>query len=565
MNDPINISIQIVDESGSFTVTARPRSEKRWYCALEGTEHAREGSQTIIAGQFYEQFLNNLPPNTIVNKPPRLFRAFIDRQFIDTRMIFEPEKVAPTIWDKAFPFQREDIELAVRLNGRCFLSGEMGVGKTMESLGVVSYFRTEGSRHLFIVPSYLRGNWWREIDHWTGEDSQIIFKTKDELSEKPFLIISYDLAVRKFQELNKIKWETIVCDESHYLKSRTAKRVKTLSKMISKAPHTMLLSGTPALSKPCELYTQLHMLFPVHFKQFTQFALRYCDLKKTHWGWDSNGATNCDEMGTIMKKCMVRRLKKDVLGDLPKKIRKEVFIDLLKKEKKELEKQFQELEQLNAILRKVQVANKRTRDMAFQRQSLIAEMFRATARAKIRAVYDYVAGVVQDNPDQKIIIFGFHMITLDNIQQLAEQLKESFMRIDGSTPQQDRQSLVDAFQNPDGPRLAILSIGACNSGLTLTACHYTIFAELTWTPSLLLQCEDRTHRIGQDEVCHYDYLIAQDTLDERVMKKIQNKHSLLDHIIDSKANTDGFNIEETEEVACEEEEEEEAEKRQRVG
>ena len=360
----------------------------------------------------------------------------------------------------------------------------------MESLGVVSYFRTDTSRHLFIVPSYLRGNWWREIDFWLGEDSKIIFKTKDELSEKLFVIISYDLAVRKFQEINAIKWTSIVCDESHYLKSRTAKRVKVLNQMISKAPHTLLLSGTPALSKPCELYTQLNMLFPVFFTRFTPFAQRYCNLKKTHWGWDSSGATNRDELATILKKCMVRRLKKDVLGDLPKKIRKEVHIDLLKKEKKELEEQFVELKRLNVILQTVQVADKRTRDMAFSRQSLISEMFRSTARAKLRAVGEYVKGIIQDN-DQKIILFGFHMITLDNIQTISEQLKESFIRIDGSTPQQDRQGLVDAFQDPKGPRIAILSIGACNSGLTLTSCHYTVFAELTWTPSLLLQCEDR--------------------------------------------------------------------------
>jgi len=491
MNDPIKLFLEIVDETGTFTVVSKPKRDKRWHYALENVEHLTKGSVTIVLGQFYEQFLDSLEPDVVVQKPPLLFKSFINRESIDTSMIFLPSRVAPMIWEKAFKFQREDIEHAVRLNGNCFLSGEMGTGKTMESLGVVSYFRTETSRHLFIVPSYLRGNWWREIDFWTEEDSQIIFKTSDELSSKQFIIISYDLAVRKIKELFKIKWKTIVCDESHYLKSRTAKRVKVLRTMITKAPHTLLLSGTPALSKPCELFTQLNMLYPVFFKQFSQFAFRYCDLKKTVWGWDSNGATNRDEMAAIMKNCMVRRLKKDVLGDLPQKIRKEIHIDLTKKEKNELVHQFEELKKLNTILQNTTVANKRTRDMAFSRQALISEMFRATARAKIRGVAEYVSGVIQDNKDKKIIIFGFHMISLDNIQQLAEKLKEQFIRIDGSTAQQDRQGLVDAFQNPSGPRLAILSIGACNSGLTLTACNYTIFAELTWNPSILLQCEDR--------------------------------------------------------------------------
>ena len=152
------------------------------------------------------------------------------------------------------------------------------------------------------------------------------------------------------------------------------------------------------------------------------------------------------------------------------------------------------------MLCRVTVTSEESRAKAFERQSLVSEMFRATARAKLKGVCDYVKGSCEDNADHKIILFGFHQITMDALEELvSNQLKERFIRIDGKTPQQERQPLVDAFQDPTGPRIAILSIGACNSGLTLTACHHTVFCELTWTPSLLLQCEDRKFRVNP---CH---------------------------------------------------------------
>ena len=248
-----------------------------------------------------------------------------------------------------------------------------------------------------------------------------------------------------------------------------------------------MLSGTPALSRPCELFTQCQALFPKTFKQFSLFAQRYCDLKKTVWGWDSSGSTNPDELGVLMQSCMIRRLKRDVLKDLPKKTRRQVTIPLSKKEKKELDVNFAKLKQLNEVLNKVVVADQETRNLAFQRQSLVSELFRCTARAKLKGVCDYVKGFLQDNTDQKIILFGYHQITMNALEALvSDQLNEQFVRIDGTTPQTERQGLVDAFQDPAGPRIGILSIGSCNSGITLTACHVTIFAELTWTPALML-------------------------------------------------------------------------------
>lgn len=552
------LNIELV-ENELLSITCKPQRDTSWHSALEKIDHVKERNIVLIKKSDYGVFIEHPSIDTNrfkIERTPLAYRLFAQRlqqpqdNSISISSASSCLRLPPKIQEKAFTFQQDDIIKAItKFNGKCFLAHDMGCGKTMISLGVVSHYYTTESRHLIICPSYLRTNWWKEVNTWLNTTVQVIFKTKDVISETTkFIIISYDLAVRKLDTIKAIEWKTITCDESHYIKSRTAKRTKLLSPILQKCDHVLLLSGTPALSRPCELFTQLQALFPKTFKQYSMFAQRYCDLKKTVWGWDSSGSTNPDELSLLMQQSMIRRLKKDVLKDLPPKIRKQVSVPLSKLESKELSKHFKDLRAMNEILNKATVSTPENRDLAFQRQSLVSEMFRATARAKLKGVCEYVKGVLQDNSDQHIILFGFHQITMNSLEELIHnQIKEPFIRIDGNTPQLERQGLVDDFQAPNGPRIAILSIGACNAGITLTACHYTIFCELTWTPSLLLQCEDRTHRIGQEHVCHYDYLCAEDSLDERVLNKIQNKFGLLDQIIDEKQNADGFNISSTEE------------------
>lgn len=480
------IKLEQVDKGGTLSVTCKPKRDKTWHKHLELFEHAKDKTTVLINQSDLTKFEALIQQTYDVEKTPLLYRLFINRKKNNSEINWE--KIPKRIQEKWFPFQKTDIERAVNeYNGKCFLAHDMGCGKTMISLGVVSHYYTASSRHLIIVPSYLRQNWWVEVSTWLGHNAQVIFKTKDILTGNQFVIISYDLAVRKLQEIEAVKWSTITADECHYLKSRTAKRTQLLSPILQKCAHVLLLSGTPALSRPCELFTQFQALFPKTFKQFSMFAKRYCDLKKTVWGWDSSGSTNPDELSVLMQTCMIRRLKRDVLRELPKKTRRQIAIPLSKKEKKELEKNFAELKQMNEVLNKVVIADQETRNLAFKRQSLISELFRCTARAKLKGVCDYVKGMLQDNMDQKIILFGYHQITMNGLEELvSEQLKERFIRIDGKTPQMERQNLVDEFQDPNGARIAILSIGACNSGITLTACHYTLFCELTWTPSLML-------------------------------------------------------------------------------
>jgi len=560
-------NIQVASPDGNvFLVHSKPRRSLKWKQFVKSVDWILvERHDAVFEKQYLKRFIELVYktfPGVKVNEPVFRTRLFLQREL---RRPASMDRLAPAIKAKAFPFQLEDIQKALCLQSRCFLAQEMGCGKTLIALGVVSCHRHEMARHLVICPSYLRGNWWKEIGMWLNGDAQVIFKTKDVIQPTAeIVVISYDLAVRKIKELSDIKWTTIILDESHYVKSRAAKRTKTLAKMIQSCSKVLLLSGTPALSRPVELYTQVCLLYPNLFRTFTAYAKRYCDLRKTSWGWDSNGSSNEDELSAIMSKIMIRRLKKDVLKELPDKIRKEVSVPLSKKERRELDTMFAELQGLNDRISANREPTQETRALSFKRQAHISEMFRVTARAKLKGVADYVEGLVLDN-DEPFVLFGYHRITLDALEAMASKHKISYIRIDGSTPQMDRQDMIDLFQSGQ-KRLAILSIGACNSGITLTKCSTMVFAELTWTPSLLLQAEDRIHRIGQNSTCQYHYLIADGSLDERVFRKVHEKFALVDKIIDAGRNAKGYDVEETERfdrVMEEEEDEPAAKKRKR--
>jgi len=117
----------------------------------------------------------------------------------------------------------------------------------------------------------------------------------------------------------------IICDESHFLKSKKARRTIELTPILQRAPHVIMLSGTPALSRPSELFSQVHVLAPSIIPPYIPYTIRYCKARQMPWGWDDSGASNLSELHVLLSaSVMIRRMKKDVLSQLPAKIRQTV-------------------------------------------------------------------------------------------------------------------------------------------------------------------------------------------------------------------------------------------------
>ena len=439
------------------------------------------------------------------------------------------------IWKKMFDFQKEGLRMVVeKFDGKALICDEMGLGKTLQAIAVCKYYGHK--RVLVVCPAYLRYNWSTEIKKWLGEftNTVMINKGSDEIpDEDGYIITSYELATKKKDDLKRLKYEMAICDESHYLKSHKTKRTKGLTPVLKKMKHVVLLTGTPALNRPCELYSQAHIIRPTFFKTWRIFTKRYCDGQISPIGfYDASGRSNQAELTWLSRKTvMIRRVKRDVLTDLPPKLRTQVYLPTPVAKSRKLKPLFKEWAEINKKIRTMVPCSVEIKKASFRRKCLISKLFMMSAQAKLTAVQHYIKDMVAQ--DINFIIFAYHMDFMDGICETLDSLDTTYMRIDGSTSLKKRNENVEAFQNKQ-VKVAVLSIGAASTGLTLTACSTLIFGELYYVPGTILQSEDRIHRVSQKNQCDIRYLIANDTLDQHIFKMLKFKLETLDKMLDGR-------------------------------
>ena len=446
--------------------------------------------------------------------------------------VFDHLKIAPKLWNTLFPYQKEGVEQIINKYGsRCLLGDDMGLGKTFQALAFISFHintNADSIRVLVVCPSYLRYHWQHALNEWLDLDSQIAKKGKDVLTEK-VCIVSYSML--KALAIKPCVFNVVVCDESHYAKSRKALRTKALTPICKSAKAALLITGTPALNRPIELFSQLLMLRPAYVKNYSAFAARYCNGKQTAFGYDDRGSSNEKELAWLLRKgFMVRRLKRDVLSQLPAKIRNSIWLEIKKCELGAVEKEFKRWKRLNERIYKLASGSEEQREMIFERKTVISLLYLLTAEAKIKAVVNWVVDALAKG--RSFIFFAYHLNILNAVEEAVKNLNLGYIRIDGSTPSHKRTSYVETFQTDPNIRIAILSIGAAGAGITLTRVNECVFGELVWTPGEIIQAEDRIHRIGQDKKCEINYLLGTETLDSYMFPNICKKLLTIDQITD---------------------------------
>ncbi|XP_052532477.1 SWI/SNF-related matrix-associated actin-dependent regulator of chromatin subfamily A-like protein 1 isoform X3 [Tympanuchus pallidicinctus] len=436
------------------------------------------------------------------------------------------------------PFQREGVNFAVLRNGRLLLADDMGLGKTVQAICIAAYYRKEWPL-LVVTPSSVRFTWAEAFHRWLPSlrpgSTNVIVTGKDSLTASLINIISFDLLSKMDKQL-KSTFQVVIIDESHYLKNIKTARCRAAMALLKAARRVILLSGTPAMSRPAELYTQIAAVQPGFFPQFHTFGLRYCDAKKMPWGWDYSGSSNLAELKILLEESiMIRRLKSDVLSQLPAKQRKMVVVAP---------------EGINAKTKAMLAAEAKKMAKGYeskqQEKEALLLFYNRTAEAKIHSVIEYILELLESGKD-KFLVFAHHKVMLDAIVEELEKKHFDYIRIDGSTPSAERQSLCQKFQFSEKQAVAVLSLTAANMGLTLSAADLVVFAELFWNPGVqilegmgagcclesswggdvLIQAEDRAHRIGQTSSVNVHYLVARGTADDFLWPMIQEKIKVL--------------------------------------
>ncbi|XP_065178762.1 SWI/SNF-related matrix-associated actin-dependent regulator of chromatin subfamily A-like protein 1 [Sycon ciliatum] len=415
-----------------------------------------------------------------------------------------------------------EARFGISRNGRVLLADEMGLGKTVQAIALAAYYRNEWPV-LIVSPSSVQYMWAKSFLHWIPSleesDVNVFRKGTDDPNKGLINIASYGLLSRHPKLFQEERYQVVILDESHFIKNRTTQRYKAVAPVLQRASRAILLSGTPALSRPIELYTQVECVRPKLLPYAQEYGIRYCAGFQGLFGWDFTGNSNPLELQNFLKATvMLRRLKAEVMDQMPAKSRKLVLLD---------PKALTGVRKATKISNALALNSAKGRDQREDTRAMLLELYSISAQSKLPAVKTYIQESLQD-VSEKMVVFAHHQMMLDGLEELIKSMKLDFIRIDGKTNSKARQVYCDKFQNDTDCRVALLSITAAGIGITLTAAARAVFTELYWNPGILIQGEDRVYRIGQKSNVAIQYLVAQGTVDDHIWPMVNKKLGVLE-------------------------------------
>jgi SWI/SNF-related matrix-associated actin-dependent regulator 1 of chromatin subfamily A len=462
------------------------------------------------------------------------------------------------------PYQKAGIKYALD-HGNTLIADEMGLGKTIQAIGYINA-KNDIKSVLIVCPASLKINWKRELEKWLVNKYTIDI-VYDEFPMSDIVICSYNILKTFHEQLISRVWDLKILDEAHYLKNNKTLRTKHVFGYRNNIPGkeenivpiksniTLSLTGTPILNRPSELWPLLRHMDNKTWSNWTYYVERYCAAKHTRYGWDTRGSSNEEELQIKLRETiMVRRLKKDVLKELPPKRRATIILpsdevrDVLYNESDRYEKIKDRLYKLKLFVEDCKSIPGKENLYKEAIESLNKEYFASfeeiskicheTALVKTDYAIDYIENFMESV--DKVVIFAHHH---DVIDKLYEGLKIfNPVKVVGGMSDSEKQSSVDSFQNDVNTKIFIGSITAAGVGYTLTASSNVIFIELNWVPGIMSQAEDRCHRIGTINSVLCQYLVLENSIDEKMANELISKQDIIDKCLDSKMSSEKISL-----------------------
>ena len=458
------------------------------------------------------------------------------------------------------PFQRAGVNYLLSQR-RAFLADEQGLGKTIEALATL---QADGAFPAVVVcPASLKLNWLREIERWLpGRSARALVGTGGGSGPgaggagvtvagvagsraaipgalgsgaaipgltipgagADITVVNYDIVAARLDELRELGPRAVVLDESHYCKNASAKRTQAARQLAAAVPReglVLALTGTPVMNRPQELISQLRILGRLEdFGSGAQFGRRFRGPdahRRLHWH--------------LRARCYVRRLKTEVLPQLPPKTRGVVPVEL----DNEPEYRFAERDviawlrsqplDLRRLDAKVAAALRAERLVRLNALKLLA------ARGKLHAALAWIHDFCSSG--ERLVVFARHR----EIQRAVLERFPAALHILGEDGHAARDASLREFQAPDegsDNQLIVCSMEVAGQGLTLTRSSNVVFLELDWTPAKHDQAEDRCHRIGQQDAVNASYLLAAGTIDETIATLLERKRAVIAAVTDGR-------------------------------
>lgn len=414
--------------------------------------------------------------------------------------------------------------------GAC-LADDMGLGKTLQTIAVLVKLHSKLKRKtLIIMPKSLIYNWENEIlkfapslkigiYYGTNRDF-LIFEKVD------IVITTYGTVRNDIERIMKLKFDLVILDESQNIKNINSQTTKAV--MLLKTKNRIALSGTPIENNLLELYSLFRFLNPSMFKSSQEFNENYI-VPIQKYGDE-------DVMKELRKKIypfILRRVKKEVLKDLPPKIEKVIYVDMNEKHRKYYEERRR---YYHDMLNKNIAKNGLEKSKFFVLQAL-NELRHITSSPEIKnsSIYSSKKDILIENiieaieNNHKVLVFVNYISSIDSICKVLEENGIEYLKMTGKT--KDRQTVVDKFQNNNRYKVFIMTLKTGGVGLNLTSADTIFIYEPWWNKTVENQAIDRAYRLGQDKTVFSYKLILKDTIEEKILKLQELKSKLLDDLI----------------------------------
>jgi SWI/SNF-related matrix-associated actin-dependent regulator of chromatin subfamily A-like protein 1 len=430
-----------------------------------------------------------------------------------------PLEIEAVLGGELRPFQRAGVAYALGAR-RAFLADEQGLGKTVQALAALE--ADDAYPAIVVCPASLKLNWLRESERWLPHRSvTVVSGTTAVAPAAEITVINYEIVHAHRARLALRRPAALVLDESHYVKNPRAKRTQAVRKLASSLEPDALrlaLTGTPVMNHAEELIAQLRVIGRLEdFGSGARFARRFQGIgaeERIHWH--------------LRRRCFVRRLKADVLPQLPAKRQVVVPVAL------DNEREYRQAERdVIAWLREqpLDLGELESRVAAALRAERLAQLNvlkRLAARGKSGAALAWIDDFLAS--DEPLVVFCGSR----EVQELALVRFPEALHLLGRDSVEQREAAVRAFQDPGGPQLLVAATRIGGQGITLTRASNVAFLDLDWTPAMHDQAEDRCHRIGQRDAVTAWYLLAAETIDETMIELIARKRGIVGAVTDGR-------------------------------
>lgn len=471
------------------------------------------------------------------------FRGMIDRVEKRNQSEFELPKTLRSVMRE---YQKEGFQWLKTLKEYGFggiLADDMGLGKTLQTIAFLLSEKEEAEQRgevlkpaLVVCPSSLIYNWENEFLRFAPQMKVMpvagTARERKEMRQKAgaadVLITSYDLLRRDSKDYKDMEFSSMVIDEAQYIKNHKTQNAKAVKSI--QALFRLALTGTPIENRLSELWSIFDFLMPGFLYSFARFQADFeVPIVKR------SDAEALDRLHLMTGPFLMRRLKQDVLKDLPEKLEKIIY--------SKMEGTQKYLYQAAVMELKAQLEQETEESFGTHSISILAQLTRLRqiccdpslclegyeeGSAKLSTCMELVSRAVQSG--HKLLLFSQFTSMLEKIEACLKKDSISCYKITGATPKETRAKLVEQFQKDQTP-VFLISLKAGGTGLNLTAADIVIHYDPWWNRAAQNQATDRTHRIGQEKVVTVYQLITKDTIEDNILKLQESKKNLAEQVL----------------------------------